>query len=622
MKYILIFVLSLLTANISLSAKDLKGTVNGLEFNDKLVKLPGANIVWKGTQIGAISDKNGEFTIERSEKSNILIISYVGYKRDTTKIGRDLEEINITLTQALNTDDVIVEGLATGTVLSSESVRNDQKLTLQGLRKAACCNLSESFTTTAAVDVEQTDAVSGAKQIKLLGLNGKYTQIMIEKVPMMRGLISTFGLNYVPGSWMESILISKGASSVSNGFESITGQINVEYKKPDNEENMHLNLFANQYNRFEGDLNANYNLNNELSTMILLHGNIKDKFNDHNGDGFIDSPNNDQVNIMNRWRYFSDDFRSQIAFRYISENRKGGQQVYFDNNDPAAYGMNFKTNRYELFLKTGVVVDEKDYKSLGLIVTAANHKQNAMFGRREYTGEQNTFDAKLLYQFDIYREEHKPNHELSFGAAFIYDDYQENFSDIIFDKKEIIPGAFAEYTMSGFNDFTVIGGVRLDNHNEHGAFFTPRLHLKYNFDDLSTIRASAGKGFRTSNIFAENVGLMSSSREFIINDNLEMEEAWNYGLNFTTSFSIWDVFFTLNTDFYHTNFINQIIADMDSNPSEVTFFNLKDNSYSNLFFQPCMTDLKIPCACFGVPSQQVRCCMYILHRSNGMRRLC
>jgi len=486
------------------------------------------------------------------------------------------------------------------------------------LYKAACCNLAESFETNASVDVSYSDAITGAKQIQMLGLSGVYSQIQAENIPAMRGMASQFGLNYIPGSWMESIQISKGTSSVVNGFESITGQINVEYKKPATADMVFVNFFTNSNLRFEANALGAWKINNKLSTMLMLHGDdFRYKF-DRNGDNFMDLPLLSTINVFNRWDYINPGkFVSRFGVKYMNENRNGGTMDYNKStfvDDTAAinkgtepYGFGLKTQRAEAFWKNGLMFTGKPYKSLALILSGTYHDQKGFFGINDYAGKQVSFYGNLLYSSII----GNTNHKFTTGLSFVYDDYNETYNqklyvydyqvsgvttdaglftihhsfqnDYNWDRIESVAGAFFEYTYNLKDKFTLIAGVRADYDNLYGLFYTPRLNLRYRFNETTILRGSVGMGYRTANIISENLSLLASQRQLITVEPLDQEKAVNYGINFTKEFKIFKRKAEFDIDVYRTQFINQVIVDMDSMPTAVFFYNLNGQSYSNSY---------------------------------------
>lgn len=592
MKFIFYFFLTLTTVS-SVNAQSLKGRVYELDDKGDKVPLVGTNVFWDGTQIGTTTDENGFFNLKKIESDHLhLVVSYIGYQPAEIDVPSDQDTIEIILTINRELKEVIVTGTSLSTFIDQLDAKQTEIITNKELLKAACCNLSESFTTNASVDVQFQDAVTGAKQIQLLGLSGLYTQMLFENIPTLKGIGSTFGLGYVPGPWMTSISVSKGAASVVNGYESVTGQINIEYKKPDDLERFYFNAF--QSTHFKTDLNANAatHLNDNISTMLLAHYDFNMKAMDDNNDMFRDQPNVKQFNFINRWKYQSfKGFESQFGFQILNEERVGGTvtETHSDNGSSVVhpYKMNIDTKRYEIFAKNGFVFDDEAYTSVGLILNAQWHKQNSLIGIRSYDGYQKTFYANLLFQ-------HKTSddvHSLTIGGSFAYDSYDETFVESKLKKHESRPGIFMEYTFSPNNLITIVPGIRVDFHNLFGTFITPRLHTKFNLDENTTLRASAGKGYRSVNIFSENLNYLASSRNFVIADNPAYEEAWNYGLNITRYFQVNDKDLRLTAEYYRTDFLKQTVVDIDSDIRQVRFYNLNGKSFSNnyqleLVYQP------------------------------------
>ena len=599
-KHIIINAIFLLFSFSLLEAEILKGKVFGIDAEEEKAPLSGVTVFWMNTNIGTFANDEGSFEIPYTDKTNKLIFSMTGYAKDTIAVQPDQDYIEIELTSNLTTDEVNVYANEPGTVLNKASIENTSTITSKGLRKAACCNLSESFQTNPSVDVEFSDAVTGAKQIKLLGLNGTYTQLMTEKVPNLRGIASTFGLSYIPGTWMESIQISKGAASVTTGYESITGQINVEYKKPETSKPLFLNFYANDFGAYEMNLDTKYNFSEEFGSIFLAHGSFKNTKMDYNNDSFLDMPMGNQINLMNRWTYMGDQIRGKWSLKAMYEDREGGQLNYYPSQNDEYYGIGIETQRYEFYGKNGYVFDSETFRSMAVIYSASYHKQNSFFGKRNYNAEQTSGYVNMIYESDINwsasehsdseehdhsTEEHsmRPADKINLGASFQYDNYDEIFIEQGLTRNEVVPGLFAEYTFSGIEDLTLTGGLRADFHNLYGTFITPRLHARYQLDPATVARISAGKGYRVTNIYSENTGLMASSRDFIIDEDLNPEEAWNYGVNITSDIELFDLIFTVNAEFYRTDFINQVIVDIDRSSTAVHFYNLNGSSYSNSF---------------------------------------
>ena len=563
----------LLISSFSIYATD---KIKGYVFDETKEPVIGANIYWEKSKKGTVTNLDGYFEIDAPTTHEHLIVSYTGYSTQSLHIDDHQEEITIHLKEDLELQEVVVTSRNPGTIANRTSVLQEQKITYAEICRAACCNLGESFETNPSVDVAYSDATTGAKQIKLLGLAGTYVQMLTENYPNFRGVSAPFGLDYVPGAWMEGIYISKGTSSVKNGYEALAGQINVEYKKPTTADLLSLNLFANDAQRMEMNADGSWHLNDKLSTGLFVHYSNDQKEHDDNDDGFLDYPKSEQINLMNRWNYESGRYMSQYGGRFIHEERIGGQDPSQVTNNP--YQISLKTNRGELFTKQAYVINDGEFtESVALIASGSIHDQKSMFDTKQYDVTQ-----KNLYASLIYEKEFSHKHNLSTGLSLNYDEFKEQLGKTDYNRREAVPGVYAEYTYNLNDKLVMLAGLRADYSSLHGTFVTPRLHLKYNPYEWFHLRGSVGKGYRTANILAENNYLLASSRAVNIAPNLEQEEAWNAGLNATFYIPIAGKQLTLIGEYYQTNFINQIVVDMDSNPHAISFYNLGDGkSYTN-----------------------------------------
>lgn len=575
-KYLLGGLLLLISSCIY--AQRITGSVNEQEPQTKNLKpITGANVYWSGTAQATATDENGRFNIPRSAQSALLVVSFVGFRNDTIKIGQE-SELQVVLQSDQTLDEVVVR--AGNTSIDRLSPHQTEIITTRALAKAACCNLSESFETNASVSVSYSDAVTGSKQIQMLGLNGTYIQTNVENIPSIRGLASTFGLNFVPGTWIQSIDVGKGAGSVVNGYESMTGQINVELQKPDAPEKLYLNTYVNNFGRGEVNLNLAHQLNKKWSTGLLTHGSTLRNRIDKNGDGFLDLPLYTQYNAVNRWKYQGDKLMAQFGVKALYEDRLGGQKGFEREmkGTTQAYGFGARVNRYEFFSKIARLFPEQPYKGLGLILNASIHDSKSYFGLNQYDGTQKTLYGNLIYQSII----GNTNHSYKTGISYMLDNYDEVYKDIRLKRNESVPGVFLEYTYNYLDKFVMVAGGRVDFHNLYGAQWTPRLHLKYNLTDQTTLRASAGRGFRVANPLAEYYGNLVSSRNVVFREAIRPEVSWNYGASLTQEFKIGEMNGNFIMDFYGTDFENQLVADMED-PRYIRFYNLEGKAYANSF---------------------------------------
>ena len=558
----------------------LEGKVFDADDKDEL-GLAGANVFWAGTTVGTTTNIAGYFNIKRVKDADRLIISFIGYRTDTIQVNPDDKYIKHSLAQGTEIDEVIITGRASGTYIDRVDPILTVNITGAELCKAACCNLSESFETNASVDVNYSDAATGAKQIQLLGLAGTYTQILAENIPAVYGLNTAYGLNYIPGPWMESIQISKGTSSVRNGYESMAGQINVEYKKPRTSEKFYMNGFISDAGRQEVNANSSVLINDRWSTMLLVHGERQNSSSDHNDDGFRDEPDIVQYNIFNRWDYMTKNFTFRTGIKYLDEERIGGQFSYQPENPDTwnnGFGIKIRTRRMEGFTKVGGVFGEGQTMSLGWIQNFAYHAQESSIGKRWYDGTQKTYYSNMLFQWNPGLSKHT----IDAGFSYKYDLYDEHLDTLSMGRRESVPGIFAQYTYTDSAKVTVIAGIRSDFHNLYGTLITPRLHMRYVISPVFTFRASVGKGFRAGNVLAENVFLLASSRIMQIAGNLDIEEAWNGGMSITAAVPVSTKVIRFSGEVYRTSFVSQIITDMDATVDEVRFYNLNGKSYSNV----------------------------------------
>jgi outer membrane receptor for ferrienterochelin and colicins len=590
-KNILAFIL--LTSSIVSFAQDNLTGIIIENTQGKESPLPMAGIKWQRTKLSTTSDENGSFKIAYPDSiPALLIASMIGYKNDTILVSdRSKRNIKISLRSSATTlNEVSIAGKLQSSSNMMTTPINVEKITQEELTLAACCNISESFERNASVDVNFTDAVSGAKQIQMLGLDGIYTQILYENLPFVRGLSSSYGLTYIPGPWVENILVTKGTGSVVNGYESITGQIQIELLEPNKADRVFINGYGNNNQRFELNAHVAKKINPHLSTLAFAHANRNDLNKagnmDQNKDGFMDMPFETQYNFLNRWHYeIKHKAEGQFGIRALIEDRTGGQNhnLMNDSTGMARYGIGINTKQFETFTKNGFMFPETPWKSIAIMTTERYHTQNAYFGKKRYEGEQKSLYVNTIYQTIINNTFHK----IKFGGSFIMDNYNESFTegilpnnDSVFSKQEIIPGGYTEYTFNNDTNLSVVAGIRGDYFDANGLKINPRLHLKYNPSKEIAIRLSGGRGMRTAHIFAENSQVFASSRQIAINETLEPEVAWNYGMTFTYKFKPFGREASLNLDAYRTEFEDQVVVDLED-VDKVQFYNLRGLSYSN-----------------------------------------
>jgi outer membrane receptor for ferrienterochelin and colicin len=494
--------------------------------------------------------------------------------------------MNVIVSSAIAQDDTLQKIELKAVEIRSQQntvntlTRKVEILTTRDLQKDACCNLSESFENTATVDANYADAVSGARHIRLLGLDGKYVHFTSENIPGIRGLQQTFGLNFVPGPWMHSIQINKGAGSVINGYESITGQINIEFKKPQNSEKLFANLYLNQDVRTELNvLSAQKSKNEKWSCMTFVHGFINWLPMDLNRDEFVDNPLVKQANLMQRFTY-----QSGKKFNFIGaisgtfEDRQSGQVAHLksrEHHHPVheLWQLRLKTKRMEAFAKTGFILN--DVSSIGVQYKYFFHQQFGNIGTKKYDAIEHFGYINLIYQYEFLERSF-----LKLGSSFLTDKVEEKLDSFLLSRWEMVPGVFAEATYDVEEKINFILGARADYHNLFGPFFSPRFHVKWNILYDLSLRLSAGKAYHIPTIFAENFGFLANNRSISLPSKIKPEQAWSVGGSTNYRFYLDFREGNISVDFFHTRFTNQLITDLE-NPRELSFYNLNGKSYSN-----------------------------------------
>ena len=566
----------------------IKGVVLQDNTKGKFEPLSNASVYWLGTNTGVVTDSLGVFAINTNSTSQRLVISYTGFKADTISIIH-ANDLKIILASKGQLSEVTVFSRQLGSFIPYLNPIRTQVMTGTELLKAACCNLSESFETNPSVDVSYNDAVTGSKQIQLLGLSGNYTQLTVENLPGPRGLATPLGLNAIAGPWIESIQLTKGVGSVANGFESIAGQINVELKKPETAEQLLGNVYVNDLGKTDLNLNLATKLNAKWSTGLMMHEDFLKNAVDMNKDGFKDLPTGNELSLVNRYKYDnSKGVLAQFGIKVLNDDKLGGETAFnpsIDKGTQNHYGLSIATKRYEVFGKMGYVFPQQKYKSIGLQIDAVDHQQNAYFGLTNYNAKQQSFYSNLIYQSIM----NSTIHKFRTGLSFQYDKYNEDFKANNYARKEIVPGAFFEYTYTPNDKWSMVAGLRVDNNNLYGAFVTPRLNVRYEPIKGTTFRLSAGRGQRTANVLSENNSVFVSARQIMIMPTvngaaygLNPEIAWNKGISLDQKFNMFGNPATIGLDYFRNDFTNQVVVDLET-PKQVHFYNLNGKSYSNSF---------------------------------------
>ncbi len=611
--YKAIFVPMLFIGVTAIKAQNVEGVV----FDNEDKPLVGATVWWANTTVGDVTDLDGAFSTYRVKEYNQLVASYVGFKNDTIYIrSNSTEKIEFKLSkQGLGIDEVVVYGNLSGNYIKQSGIAKDEIISFAGLCKMACCNLAESFENSAAITVGYSDAISGARQIKMLGLAGIYTQILDESRPIMRGIGSPYGLSYTPGMWLNSIQVSKGVSSVTAGHEAITGQINLEYRKPTDSERLFVNLFLNDELRPEVNLSSALPVSKDgrLTTVLMFHASADTDLNTHdvNCDGFRDMPSTAQYNFANRWLYAADNgMQIRWGYKLLQEERLGGdleyeEDMYDTMYEDNIYGSHICNRGANGYLKLGVPVGRAVYdeeagsdlrSSIALIADLDHFYERAYFGLNSYDGDENSITLNFMYNHYF-----STKSLLSIGASSYIQNINESVEnntpwlsddisifDLSRDENEV--GIYSEYTFTPSDNFSLVAGVRGD-YNDYfdRAFITPRSHIRWAVTPSTVLRVSAGLGYRTSNIITDNIGVMATGRKIIFDNGTgsgfdTQEQAATYGASLTQTFSlVKDGDATLSFDYFRSDFMNQVIVDQEMTSDEIHIYNSGERSYTDTY---------------------------------------
>ena len=548
----------------------------------------GASIHWLNTNISTISNSKGWFKIPYEKTYKKLVISYLGYQTDTITVLNS-NTIHHFLTLQSELDEVVVTSRKKATFKSFSTTTNMFTVNADELLKAACCNLAESFETNPSIDVSFSDALTGTKQVQMLGLTSPYLLISQENIPSVRGASQVFGLTFTPGTWVESIQITKGAGNVVNGYESISGQINVELVKPFSDNKFFFNLYSSLNGRLEMNTHFNQRVSDKWQTGVYVHRNYRGEKFDQNKDQFLDNPLADQINVMNRWQY-TDLQKGLVSFinvRFLNDEKQTGELRFnpaLDKGTTNAWGSEIDTRRFESSVKIGYVYPELPYQSIGFQIAYSQHQQDSYFGLNRYDIQHQSVYSNLIFNSIIGDTRNK----FKTGISYTYDTFDELVNTDFFDREEQSLGGFFEYAFDNLEDFSFTAGVRIDTHNLLGTFITPRVHLRYVPWENSVFRVSFGRGKRSANVFAENQQLFASSRQINLNNvggsiyGLHPEIAWNYGVSYMQKFRVFDQNGDITLDFYRTDFQNKVVVDWE-NPQEISFYDLVGQSIANSF---------------------------------------
>lgn len=606
-----------------LRAQELRGEVRDAEGRP----LAGASVYWAGTTVGTSADGGGAFRLHRVKGRELLVASFLGYVNDTLRVDAAAQQAAFGLrTEGVELEGVVVEAAQSGNFVKRDGIVKGEMISFAGLCKMACCNLAESFENSASVTVGYSDAISGARQIKMLGLAGTYTQILDENRPVMRGLSAPYGLSYTPGMWLNSIQVSKGVASVTAGHDAITGQINLEHRKPTDEERLFVNLYLDDELRPEANISTAFPVSRDgkLSSVLLLHGSADTDVRkmDHNGDGFRDLPRSAQFNVANKWLYAADNgMQIRWGWKYVEESRLGGMLDYRNTRSMREamarewdwertggtmplYGSHIRNRNANGYFKLGMPVgasvydaDAQDEKrsNLALVADFDHFDEEAYFGLNDYAGRQNSVSVQAMYNhYFTYRS------SLNVGVQARLDYIRESLlnrtpwidgrtrADYDWDRNEEEVGAYAEYTYAVRDRFSVVAGLRGDYNAFYDRFFlTPRGHVKWNITPSTTLRASAGLGYRSTNVLTDNIGMLATGRAIVVpelGDLDRLEQALTVGGSLTQTFGLIEPGdATLSFDYFRTQFFHAVVVDQEYDPETIRVYGSSGPSWTDTY---------------------------------------
>ncbi len=606
-----------------LRAQELRGEVRDAEGRP----LAGASVYWAGTTVGTSADGGGAFRLHRVKGRELLVASFLGYVNDTLRVDAAAQQAAFGLrAEGVELEGVVVEAAQSGNFVKRDGIVKGEMISFAGLCKMACCNLAESFENSASVTVGYSDAISGARQIKMLGLAGTYTQILDENRPVMRGLSAPYGLSYTPGMWLNSIQVSKGVASVTAGHDAITGQINLEHRKPTDEERLFVNLYLDDELRPEANISTAFPVSRDgkLSSVLLLHGSADTDVRkmDHNRDGFRDLPRSAQFNVANKWLYAADNgMQIRWGWKYVEESRLGGMLDYRNTRSMREamarewdwertggtmplYGSHIRNRNANGYFKLGMPVgasvydaDAQDEKrsNLALVADFDHFDEEAYFGLNDYAGRQNSVSVQAMYNhYFTYRS------SLNVGVQARLDYIRESLlnrtpwidgrtrADYDWDRNEEEIGAYAEYTYAVRDRFSVVAGLRGDYNAFYDRFFlTPRGHVKWNITPSTTLRASAGLGYRSTNVLTDNIGMLATGRAIVVpelGDLDRLEQALTVGGSLTQTFGLvkpGDA--TLSFDYFRTQFFHAVVVDQEYDPETIRVYGSSGPSWTDTY---------------------------------------
>jgi outer membrane receptor for ferrienterochelin and colicins len=537
--------------------------------------IPFASISIKGQSIGTASNADGFFEInDIKEGSYEFIFSAIGFKKlkKNIIIQSGKNSVDITLEpSSYDIDQVVVTGTMKETFLSASPVKVDV-VTQKFLKKIATANVMEVIENVNGVQKQINCGVCGTNDIHINGMEGPYTLVLINGMPIMSSLSTVYGLNGIPTSLIKQIEIIKGPSSTLYGTEAVAGVINILTKDPSDVSTIEIESFITSH--LEKNIDFAY-APKMKKVDVLLSGNYfkMDNFLDDNEDNFTDIPLSERLSLFNQWNFKRKSQKNlSLSAKYYQEDRSGFVEGWSDSlrGNESIYGESIYTDRIELAASYELPMDE----DVRIDASYNYHHQDSYYGDTKYEAYQSIYFANLIWNKQLGH-----NHDLISGLTYRYQTFLDSTLANINERK-FIPALFIQDEITFSRKWTSLIGIRTDYHDEHGFIFSPRLNLKFKPKTYTTFRLNAGTGFRLVNLFTEDHAFLTGTREVLVVEYLKPEESYNINLNANHIFSLGRSTGTIDVDAFYTYFTNKITPDYDVNPNQIIYANLNGFSVS------------------------------------------
>jgi len=566
-KNLILLFFTCLLSGYSVSAQT---TIKGKVTSDG-VPLHYANVLISKTQVGASTDANGLFTIENvSDGTYEIQVSFTGFrsqKKNITISNASPAMINFDLKENQSLDEVVVTGtLKAVNRLESPVPVEVYKPTF--FKKNPTSNIFEALQNVNGVRPQLNCNVCNTGDIHINGLEGPYTLVLIDGMPIVSGLSTVYGLSGIPNSLLERVEVVKGPASSLYGSEAVGGLINIITKSPKNAPVFSADAFGTSWGELNTDLGFKSNIGKSVSFLTgVNYFNYSNPI-DKNNDNFTDVTLQDRVSVFQKWNFNRKSNKLfSIAGRYFYEDRWGGEMQWekkYRGGDEV-YGESIYTKRWELIGAYELPVSEK----MLLSFSYTDHDQNSVYGDSPFMAVQRIGFGQLTWDKKI------KNHDLLFGTAIRYQLYNDNTPATTTADETWIPSVFVQDEISFAKKHSILLGARYDYNSNHGSIFTPRFAYKWKVNDNNIIRLNAGTGFRIVNLFTEEHAALTGSRDVIVEGDLKPERSYNVNLNYLKKFySENGNFIGLETSAWYTYFTNSIIPDYDTNPNQIIYKNL------------------------------------------------